>query len=217
MADADVERVVRGIATALLRAGRDHPLAFEPDRRRTATSSGRAAVRGERPRVGTSAGDAAALWELDAGEMFPLGALLAHRGVTSRLPRAWRHVLPRLSGSDVRRAGRAVARRSATSARAGSPICSTCRASTLQAEYAASVTARRGMATPLATLLRTEPVTASPATPHRRRRWRRWRHAASARCPSSTRRAIRSASSRARTSSVASCCRSARSIRRSAT
>ena len=38
------------------------------------------AIRGERPGVD---GEANALWELAAGEMFPLSALLARRGVTS--------------------------------------------------------------------------------------------------------------------------------------
>ncbi len=37
-------------------------------------------VRGERPGAG---GTAVALWELSAGEMFPLGALIGRRGVTS--------------------------------------------------------------------------------------------------------------------------------------
>ena len=71
MDDADVVRLVRAARLALLRAGRDDPRAGR-------VAAGhcyiikQGTVRGERP---GGAGDAA-LWELTAGDMFPLGALL---------------------------------------------------------------------------------------------------------------------------------------------
>ena len=76
---ADLDRIVRASQLRYFapgevdpRAGRAGPAHCYVIRQGT--------VRGERP---GATGDAAALWELVAGEMFPLGALLARRGVTS--------------------------------------------------------------------------------------------------------------------------------------
>ncbi len=91
-------------APCLLRAGRDDPRAgrTRPD---SCYVIKQGAVRGERP---GAAGDAAGLWELSAGEMFPLGALLGRPRRDVGLPRGAGHVLPRVSRGGVRRAGRAV-------------------------------------------------------------------------------------------------------------
>ncbi len=111
-------------------------------------------VRGERPGV---TGDAAALWELSAGEMFPLGALLARRGVTS-VYRATRDTFclaipvavfdglinasPVFQDFCTRRLAHLLDLSRAT----------------LQAEYAATATEQRGFATRLASIIRQEPI-----------------------------------------------------------
>ena len=79
MADADLERVVRAAQIRYFAPGE---IILAPDSSRPAHCYviRQGTVRGERP---GATGDAAALWELSAGEMFPLGALLARRGVTS--------------------------------------------------------------------------------------------------------------------------------------
>jgi CBS domain-containing protein len=120
-------------------------------------------VRGERPRAAAAAGDAVALWELAAGDMFPLGALLAHRGVTSVYRATCDTFCLAFPASDF------------DALISDSPIfldfCTRGLAhlldlsrASLQAEYAANVTAQQGMNTPLAELLRLEPVTVSPDT-----------------------------------------------------
>ncbi len=118
-------------------------------------------IRGERP---SESGGTTPLWELSAGEMFPLGALIGRRGVTSvyratrdtfclRFPAAvfdamleaspvfqdfcTRHLSHLLDLSRTR----------------------------LQAEYAAAATERRGTSTPLSALLHHPPITCGPDAP----------------------------------------------------
>ena len=118
-------------------------------------------VRGERP---GASGAASGLWELSAGEMFPLGALLGQRGVTS-VYRATRDtfclafpaaVFDALIGASP------VFQDFCTRRLAHLLDLSRTR---LQAEYAATLTEQRGLATPLGDLLRQAPVVCGPETP----------------------------------------------------
>ena len=169
MADGDVERVVRASQLRYFAPG-ETILTPATERPAHCHIVRQGAVRGERPRdasavAGAAAmGGAAALWELEAGEMFPLGALLARRGVTSvyraqgdtfclMFPAAVFDALVAQSGVFADFCSRRLAH-----------LLDLSRA-TLQAEYAGSVTERHGLAMPLAGLIRTDPVTASPATP----------------------------------------------------
>jgi CBS domain-containing protein len=115
-------------------------------------------VRGERPEA---SGDAAALWELSAGEMFPLGALLAHRGATSRY-RATQDTfcltIP-VSVFDRLIASSPVFQDFCTRRLAHLLDLSRAR---LQAEYAASATEQRGFSTSLAAVLRQAPISCGP-------------------------------------------------------
>ncbi len=160
MPDADIERVVRASRLCYFAPGETilSPAAARPAHCYIVKQG---TVRGERPRAAATPGDAVALWELTAGDMFPLGALLANRGVTS-VYRATRDTFCLVFPAETFDAliasspafGDFCTRRLAhllDLSRAG-----------LQAEYAANVTARQGMDTPLADLLRLEPVTASP-------------------------------------------------------
>jgi CBS domain-containing protein len=117
-------------------------------------------VRGERPGAAAASG----LWELGAGEMFPLGALLGHRGVTSVYRAAedtFCLVFPTAT-FDAVIAASPVFQDFCT--RRLSHLLDLSRAR-LQAEYAATLTEERGLATPLADLLRQAPVTARAETP----------------------------------------------------
>ena len=118
-------------------------------------------VRGERPDARTDAG---ALWELSPGEMFPLGALIARRGVTSvyratrdtfclRLPAAVFDAMLETSPVFLDFCTRRLAHLLDLSR------------TRLQSEYAAAATERRGISTPLATLLNRAPVTCGPDAP----------------------------------------------------
>jgi CBS domain-containing protein len=118
-------------------------------------------VRGERP---GASGEAVALWELSAGEMFPLGALLARRGVTS-VYRATQDTFCLVFPADT--FDRLIA---------SSPVfqdfCTRRLAhlldlsrARLQAEYASTATEQRGLATELRQLLRQAPITCSSDTP----------------------------------------------------
>ncbi|CAG0963788.1 hypothetical protein BURK1_00853 [Burkholderiales bacterium] len=118
-------------------------------------------VRGER---GTSGGEARPLWELGPGEMFPLAALLARRGVTSRY-RAGGDVFCLAFPVDV-------FDRLIDSSPVFQDFCTRRLAHLLdlsrakvQAEYAASVTEQRGLATPLAEVTRIAPVTTGADSP----------------------------------------------------
>lgn len=120
------------------------------------------AVRGERP--GSSSG--AALFELAAGEMFPLGALLGRRGVTS-IYRASRDTFCLLFPTavfDALVATSSVFQDFCTRRLAHLLDLSRAR---LQAEYATTVTEQRGFSTPLAGLPRQAPLTCAPDTPLR--------------------------------------------------
>jgi CBS domain-containing protein len=79
MTEHDLDRVVRASQLRYFAPG-EVVLAPAAERPASCFVVRQGTVRGERPGV---TGDAAALWELSAGEMFPLGALLARRGVTS--------------------------------------------------------------------------------------------------------------------------------------
>jgi CBS domain-containing protein len=118
-------------------------------------------IRGERPGAG---GDATALWELSAGEMFPLGALLANRGVTSQY-RATQDTFcfacPAAVFDDLIQASPVLAD---FCTRRLEFLLDLSRAR-LQSEYAAAITEHRGLATPLAGLSRTAPITCGPETP----------------------------------------------------
>ena len=118
-------------------------------------------VRGERDQPG---GGSRALWELGPGEMFPLAAHVARRGVTSRY-RAEGDVFclafpaevfdQLIDASPVFQdfcTGRLAHLLDLSNAQ-------------LQAEYAASVTEGRGLATPLEKLVRQAPVTVAPTVP----------------------------------------------------
>jgi CBS domain-containing protein len=115
---------------------------------------------------GTVRGESAAgegLFELGAGEMFPLGALLGRRGATSRY-RAARDVFCLVLPAD---AFDALLERS-------TPLRDFCTRrlahlleavrNRVQEEYASAVTAQHDMATPLADLTRRPPVTATAQT-----------------------------------------------------
>ena len=82
MSGAEVERIVRASRLSYFAPG-DIILAPGEERPAQCYIIRKGVVRGERPRAAAATGDAAALWELATGDMFPLGALLAHRGVTS--------------------------------------------------------------------------------------------------------------------------------------
>lgn len=119
------------------------------------------AIRGERPGAD---GEVNALWELAAGEMFPLSALLARRGVTS-VYRATRDTFCLAFPAAV------FDNLIATSAvfadfctRRLSFLLDLSRAR-LQAEYAAAITEQRGLATPLGSLPRRAPVVCGAETP----------------------------------------------------
>jgi CBS domain-containing protein len=81
MQDVEVDRLLRGAAIVYFEPGQ---VVLEPG---SAPPSScyivrQGAVVGERPRAG--GGEYGAVWELSAGEMFPLGALLGQRPATSR-------------------------------------------------------------------------------------------------------------------------------------
>ena len=159
MSEADLDRVVRASQLKYFAPG-EMILAPTSDRPAHCYVIRQGTVRGERP-GGT--GTAGALWELSAGEMFPLGALLSRRGVTSvyrttqdtfclAFPTV---VFDALIGT--------------------SPIfqdfCTRRLAhlldlsrTQLQAEYAAALTEQRGLATQLRDLLRQTPIVCSPET-----------------------------------------------------
>ena len=118
-------------------------------------------VRGERP---SASGDPTALWELDAGDVFPLGALVARRGVTS--------VYRSLEDTFVLAFPVEVFDQLIAASAPFQDFCTRRLAHLLdisrarfQAEYASAVTEQRGLATSLGALIRNEPATVVPATP----------------------------------------------------
>ncbi|MEO8306108.1 MAG: DUF294 nucleotidyltransferase-like domain-containing protein [Betaproteobacteria bacterium] len=157
MQDADLDRIVRASRLTY----------FAPGESILAPTSGRPAhcfvvrqgtVRGERP-GGT--GTASALWELEAGEMFPLGALLANRSVTS-VYRATRDTFCLAFPAavfDALVSSSPVFQDFCTRRLAHLLDLSRAR---LQAEYAAAATEQRGLATPLASVVRQAPIVRGP-------------------------------------------------------
>jgi CBS domain-containing protein len=160
MDEADLDRIVR---TARLRYFAPGETILQPaeDRPAHCYIVKQGAVRGERP---GPAGSATGLWELAAGEMFPLGALLAHRGVTS-IYRAVRDTFclefP-VEEFDALMARSHVFRDACT--RRLAHLLDLLRTQ-LHAEYAAGITEQRGFATPLSDLLHVAPVVVPPGEP----------------------------------------------------
>ncbi len=155
----DLDHLVRAARLTYFAAG-ETVMMPGPDRPAHCFVIRQGAIRGERP--GKSS-DSIALWELSAGEMFPLGALLAHRGVTSRYRAAqdtFCLAFPTAVFDGL----------IATSA-AFADFCMRRLAylldlsrTNLQAEYAAAITEQRGLATPLAALTRGAATVCSPET-----------------------------------------------------
>ena len=120
----------------------------------------RGAVQGEGP---SASGAPAPAWELSEGEIFPLGALLSNRGVTSVYRAIGDTFCLMLPAADFDAL--------VASSTVFGDFCTRRLAFLLdrlrtqvQADYAEDVTARQGMATPLAALVRAAPVTVSPTT-----------------------------------------------------
>lgn len=160
MGEGDLNRVVRASHLKYFAPG-EMVLAPAPDRPAHCYVIRQGTIRGERP-GGTGA--ASALWELSAGEMFPLGALLARRGVTS-VYRATQDsfclafpavVFDALIGTS------AVFQDFCT--RRLAHLLDLSRTQ-LQAEYAAALTEQRGLATQLGDVLRQAPIVCRPETP----------------------------------------------------
>ena len=118
-------------------------------------------VRGERPH---GADAASALWELSAGEMFPLGALLAKRGVTSvyRAAQDTFCLAFPVAAFDALIGVSNVFQDFCTRRLAHLLDLSRAR---LQADYAAAATEQRGLSMPLGTLLRQAAVVCGPDAP----------------------------------------------------
>ncbi len=154
MRAADLDRIVRASRLQYFAPGE---IILRPDLLRPAHCYviRQGTVRGERP---NEHGAAAALWELSAGEMFPLGALIAGRGVTS-VYRAMRDTfclcLP-AADFDALLETSPVFQDFCTRRLAHLVDLSRTR---LQAEYAAAETDRRGLSTPLSALLHRSPIT----------------------------------------------------------
>ena len=118
-------------------------------------------VRGEHK---SSDGVSSPEWELAAGEMFPLGALLARRGVTSTYRASGDVFCLAFPGTVFHRLLEISPVFQDFCTRRLAHLLDLSRAR-MQAEYAASVTEQRGLATPLSALTRNTPVTVAPQTP----------------------------------------------------
>ena len=118
-------------------------------------------VRGERDVPG---GEPRALWELGPGEMFPLAAHVAKRAVTSRY-RAEGDVFCLVFPASLfdRLVDESPVFQDFCTRRLAHLL--DLSSTQLQAEYAASVTESRDLATPLAEIVRQAPVTAAPTEP----------------------------------------------------
>lgn len=160
MSERDLGYIVRATRLRYFAAG-DAILLPAPDRPAHCYVIRQGNVRGERP---GSAANAPSIFELAPGEMFPLGALLGRRGVTS-VYRAARDTFclefP-TAVFDTLIATSAVFQDFCTRRLAYLLDISRAR---LQAEYAASATEQRGFSTPLASLPRIAPLTCGPETP----------------------------------------------------
>ena len=159
MSEGDLDRIVRASELRYFAPG-ETILAPAAERPVHCYVVRQGTVRGERPDTDTGAG----LWELSAGEMFPLGALLARRGVTSIyratedsfclvFPTATFDALVRSSPIFQDFCTRRLAHLLDLSR------------TQLQSTYAATLTEQRGFATPLGALLRQAPITCTPAAP----------------------------------------------------
>src|SRR6266496_379917 len=158
--ERDLDRLVRASRLAYFAPG-ETILGPTADRPTQCYVIRQGAVRGERP---DRAGSANALWELLAGEMFPLGALVARRGVTSvyrAIQDTFCLVLP-VAVFDALIDTSPVFQDFCT--RRLAHLLDLARAE-LQAEYLAATTEQRGFATPLFRLLRRAPLTCGPDTP----------------------------------------------------
>jgi len=160
MADADVDEVVRHAVVRYYAPG-ETVLSPAPARPTHCLYVRQGCVRGERP---MPAGGANAQWELNAGDMLPVGALIARRGVTS--------VYTALADTFVIAFPASVFDALAERSNVFKDFCTRRLQSLLdlsrqhfQLEYAASVTEQRGLSTPLASILRNEPITVTPRTP----------------------------------------------------
>ena len=157
MDERDVVRLVRATRLAYFAPGETIlvPDAQRPD---SCFVIKQGAVRGERP---GAAGDAAGLWELSAGEMFPLGALLGGRGVTSVYRAAQDTFCLMFPAAEFD----ALVARSAPfrdfCTRRLAYLLDVLRAD-VQAEYVGGLTMRQDMNSPLSGLLRSAPVTVVP-------------------------------------------------------
>ena len=160
MNEGDLDRIVRASKLRYFAPG-ETILAPAADRPAHCFVIRQGTVRGERP---GNTGDAAALWELSAGEMFPLGALLGRRGVTS-VYRATHDTFCLAFPAAVFDAlieASPVFQDFCTRRLAHLLDLSRMR---LQSEYAATATEQRGLATPLSALLRQASIVCGPETP----------------------------------------------------
>ena len=160
MPAADLERIVRASRLQYFAPGEIilRPAPARPDHCYVIRQG---TVRGERP---GGPGDATALWELSAGEMFPLGALIAQRGVTS-VYRATRDTFClRLPAADFDAMLKTSPVFQDFCTRRLAHLLDLSRAR-LQAEYATAAIERRGTSAPLSTLLRRSPITCGADSP----------------------------------------------------
>ena len=159
MPDRDVVRAVASAQLQYFSPG-ETILAPEPARPASCWIITRGAVQNERPVAG---GGTAPAWELSEGEMFPLGALLSNRGVTSIYRAAGDTFCLMVPAADFDAlVAKSVVFRDFCTRRL-TFLLDHVRAQ-VQADYASDITASRGMATPLAALVRADPVTVPPAT-----------------------------------------------------
>ena len=157
MSEGDLDRIVRASELRYFAPG-EAILAPAADRPAHCYVIRQGTVRGERPGADAASG----LWELSAGEMFPLGALLARRGVTS-IYRATQDTFCLAfpaAAFDALIGSSAIFQDFCT--RRLAHLLDLSRAQ-LQATYAATLTEQRGLATPLHALLRQAPITCRPA------------------------------------------------------
>ena len=153
MSEGDLDRIVRASELRYFAPG-EAILAPAADRPAHCYVIRQGTVRGERPGADAASG----LWELSAGEMFPLGALLARRGVTS-IYRATQDTFCLAfpaAAFDALIGSSAIFQDFCT--RRLAHLLDLSRAQ-LQATYAATLTEQRGLATPLHALLRQAPIT----------------------------------------------------------
>ena len=159
MSERDLDRLIRAARLTYFPPG-ETILGPATDRPTHCYVIRQGAVRGERP---GRTGSASALWELSAGEMFPLGALVARRGATS-IYRATQDtfclVFP-VAVFDALIDASPIFQDFCT--RRLAHLLDLARTE-LQAEYLAAATEQRGFATPLFRLLRQAPLTCNSDT-----------------------------------------------------